>query len=59
MLYKPGDLDDFVRSAAAFIGGGYPQDAIAAARERALTEFSAGRECAMIADLVAELHRAG
>lgn len=59
MLYRPGDIDDFTRCASALIGGGYPRAMVDAARDRALTEFSADRECAMIADLVRELHGAG
>jgi glycosyltransferase involved in cell wall biosynthesis len=59
LLFKPGDLDDFVRCAAAFITEGHPRPMADAARERALGEYSADRECAMITDLVGELHRAG
>jgi D-inositol-3-phosphate glycosyltransferase len=58
MLYRSGDLDDFVRCAAAFIAAGWPPETAAAARDRARNEFSADRECAMIAALLAELHRA-
>jgi glycosyltransferase involved in cell wall biosynthesis len=59
MLYRPGDLDDFARRAGALIAGEYPREMVAAARERALNEFSADRECAMIAELLRDLHRAG
>jgi D-inositol-3-phosphate glycosyltransferase len=59
MLYRPGDIDDFSRRAESLIAGAYSRGMVAAARERALNEFSAERECAMIADLVGELHRPG
>lgn len=56
MLFRPGDLDDFARCAKAFIRGEYDPGMAAAARARALTDFSAERECAMIAGLLRELH---
>jgi D-inositol-3-phosphate glycosyltransferase len=59
MLFRPGDLDDFARRATAFIDGEYSGAMVAAARERALNDFSADRECSMIAELIRELHRAG
>ena len=55
MLFRPRDEEDFARCAEAVARGEYPAEMVRAARDRARTEFSHERECAMIADLLRRL----
>ena len=59
MLFRPGNEEDFLRCAEAVIGGTYPAGMIGAARTRVREHFSHEKECAMIADLLRNLHRGG